>query len=178
MCFSSFILWKPFLPMTIPWKLKFDEARCLFFDILRSIIAHWYEIQFCTLSAAPALLMTLKVQGVEFTSFACLFFSSWTQTHHPWTITYWMELHSKIKPSDLVGFFRRVWWRRSEVKLRIRTRRRSNRRPKMAKKSQVTMTRQILCHWCQASRLWGCRMVLNSTWRSRFFLRQDTYELI
>ena len=39
------------------------------------------------------------------------------------------KLHSKI--SDLVGFFRRVRWWTSEVKIRTRTR--SNRRTKMAK---------------------------------------------
>ena len=47
------------------------------------------------------------------------------------------KLHSTIIISDLVGFFFcRVWWWRSEVKIRTGTR--SNRRPKVARKSWVT----------------------------------------
>ena len=45
---------------------------------------------------------------------------------------------------------------------------RSNRRLEMAKISRVTTTRPIWRHWCQASRIQGCGMVLNSTGRNRF----------
>ena len=49
------------------------------------------------------------------------------------------KLHSKIISSDMKDFFRRIQWWRSEVE--IRTGRRSNRRSKMAEKSQVTPPR-------------------------------------
>ena len=57
------------------------------------------------------------------------------------------------------------WWR-SEVKTQTGTR--SNRRPKMAKKSWVTTTRPALRHWCQVSIIRGCGMVLNLTGRNWF----------
>ena len=75
------------------------------------------------------------------------------------------KLHSKII-SDLVGFFHRVWWWKSEVKLQTGTP--SNRRLKMAKKSQVMKTRLALHHWCQVSKIRGCGMVFNLTERIRF----------
>ena len=78
-----------------------------------------------------------------------------------------LEENCTPKPNSLIllAFFRRVCWWRSKVK--IQTGRRSNRRPKMAKRSRVT-TQPILRHWCQASRTRGSGMVLNSTGRSRF----------
>ena len=78
------------------------------------------------------------------------------------------KLHSKIIISDLVGFLvDRVGWWKSEVKIQTGTR--SNRRPKMAKQSRVTIRRPLSRHWCQASRIWGSGMVLqlNSTGRNR-----------
>ena len=76
----------------------------------------------------------------------------------------WRKLHSKIIISDLVGFFffRWVLWWKSEVKFRTGTWSNTNRRPKMAKRSRVTTTRPVLLHWCQASIIRGCGMVLNS----------------
>ena len=48
------------------------------------------------------------------------------------------------------------------------------------KKSRVTKTRPVLRHWCQASRIRSCEMVLNSTGRNRFttagHLQSDSVE--
>ena len=63
-------------------------------------------------------------------------------------------------------FFRKVWWWKHEIKIHTGTR--SNRRPKMAKKSRVMTTWPVLRHWCQASRIRGCKMVLDPTRRNRF----------
>ena len=56
-------------------------------------------------------------------------FSQVRSTYARYIVT--RKLHSKIKFSDLVGFFRRAWWWRSMVKIRTGTR--SNSRPKKAK---------------------------------------------
>ena len=45
---------------------------------------------------------------------------------------------------------------------------RSNRRLRMTKISRLTTARLVLRHWCLASRIQGCGMVLNSTGRNRF----------
>ena len=63
-------------------------------------------------------------------------------------------------------FFQRVRWWKSAVEIRTGTR--SNRQMKMAKKSRVTKTRPVVLHWCQASRIQGCKIVLNSSGRNRF----------
>ena len=82
------------------------------------------------------------------------------------------KLHPKIIISDLVGFFyeslmMKVWGRNSN----------RNTVKQMAKNSRVT-AQPVLRHWCQASRIRGCWMVLNLTGHNRFtmagHLRSDS----
>ena len=74
------------------------------------------------------------------------------------------QLHSKTIISDLVDFFQSP--QRWRLGVEIQTETPSN-TPKLAK----TKTQPIAmwCHnRCQASRIWGCGMILNSTVRPRF----------
>ena len=74
------------------------------------------------------------------------------------------QLHSKTVISDLVDFLQRAQRWRFGVEIQTET---PSNTPKLAK----TKTRPIAmwCHnRCQASRIWGCAMILNSTVRPRF----------
>ena len=69
----------------------------------------------------------------------------------------------KIIISDLVG---------SMVKVRgqISNRNMVKQTAKMAQNCRVTNTRSVLRYWCQAARMWGCGMDLNSTRNNRFVM--------
>ena len=85
-----------------------------------------------------------------------------------WSVTQEFLTYAIIRrnPWSCWLFFMSVRWLDSEVK--IWTRPLSNRQPKMAKKSRVTTTQLVFRHWCQASRIRGCGMVLNSAGPIRF----------
>ena len=88
------------------------------------------------------------------------------------------KLHSKIIISDFVDFVSVEFDGESpRSKFEQERATRSNRLPNMPQKSPVTKTRPVLRHWCQASRIRGCEMVLNLTGRNRL-LRWVAYEVI